>query len=126
MILASFGIAVLAGMGVGSGGLFILYLTMLADMPQLQAQGLNLYFFIFATAAALLLHAKAQPLPLWRLVYICLVGSVGCILGALLAQRMDGGMLRTVFAILLIVTGTITLFARDSEKNEKFQKTIYK
>ena len=40
-MLASFGIAVLSGMGVGSAGLFVLYLTAFAGLSQLQAQGLN-------------------------------------------------------------------------------------
>lgn len=126
MTIASFLVAMLAGMGVGSGGLFIVYLTMLAGMPQLEAQGLNLHFFIFATAAALLLHAGTHPLPFRRLAYVCGVGSIGCALGAILAQNMRGGTLRTVFAIVLILTGLVTFFAKDKRKNEKFEKTIYK
>ena len=126
MTIASFLVAVLAGMGVGSGGLFIVYLTMLADMPQLEAQGLNLHFFIFATAAALLLHARTHPLPLGRLAYVCGVGSIGCTLGATLAQHMNGGTLRTVFAVVLIFTGLVSFFAKDTRKNENFEKTIYK
>lgn len=126
MAIASFLVACLAGMGVGSGGLFIVYLTMLCGMPQLEAQGLNLYFFIFATAAALLLHAKAHPLPLRRLMYVCGIGCIGCMLGAYLAQNMRGGTLRTVFAIVLMITGCVSFFAKNDQKNEKFQKTIYK
>ena len=129
MTFASFLVACLAGMGVGSGGLFILYLTMLVGLPQIEAQGLNLHFFIFATAAALLLHAKTHPLPFLRLAYVCGVGSIGCAAGAYLAQQMHGGMLRIVFACLLIVTGAVTLFTGDrrkKEKNEKNEKTLYK
>ena len=126
MTIASFLVAVLAGMGVGSGGLFIVYLTMLADMPQLEAQGLNLYFFIFATAAALLLHARTHPLPLGRLAYVCGVGSIGCVLGASLAQHMIGGTLRTFFAIVLLVTCLVYFFTKETRKNENFEKTIYK
>ena len=123
---ATFLIAALAGMGVGSGGLFVLYLTVFMDVPQLAAQGLNLYFFIFATSAALLLHAKTHPLPFLRLAYVCSVGSAGCVFGAYLAQNMQSGTLRTVFAVLLILTGAATLFSGRGRKKKNFEKTIYK
>ncbi len=126
MTTAAFLVAMLAGMGVGSGGLFIVYLTMLAGVPQIAAQGLNLHFFIFATAAALLLHARTHPLPFRRLAYVCFVGSVGCGGGAYLAQNMSGGTLRTVFALVLILTGIVTLFTGQTAKKEKFEKTLYK
>ena len=69
MAFAAFLTALLAGMGVGSGGLFVVFLTVFLDYPQLAAQGLNLYFFIFchgggapsacACAAAAFLAARA-------------------------------------------------------------------
>ncbi|MBQ2715640.1 MAG: sulfite exporter TauE/SafE family protein [Clostridia bacterium] len=121
MIFATFIIAVLCGMGVGSGGLFIVYLTMILSYEQLAAQGLNLYFFIFATAAALLVHIHSKKLPIKRLIYLCGFGIIGCIFGASLAQMLDGGVLKNIFAILLILSGTISLFS-----GKKIQKTLYK
>lgn len=121
MIFAAFITAVLCGMGVGSGGLFIVYLTMLAGYEQLAAQGLNLYFFIFSTSAALLMHAKKQTIPIKRLVYMCLIGSAGCAAGATLAQNISGGILRNIFAIFLIISGAVSLFS-----GKKIQKALYK
>ena len=40
--------ALLAGMGVGGGGLLVLYLVFIKDMGQTMAQGLNLVFFIMS------------------------------------------------------------------------------
>lgn len=121
MVLATFLIAALCGMGVGSGGLFIVYLTMIAEYQQLAAQGLNLYFFIFSTSTALLMHVKKQRLPLKRLMYVCIIGSVGCAAGAMLAQNISGGILRSVFAVFLIASGSISLFS-----GKKMKKTLYK
>lgn len=121
MIFATFLIAVLCGMGVGSGGLFIVYLTMLLGYEQLAAQGLNLYFFIFATATALLFHMRTRELPIRRLMYLCGFGIIGCIFGAMLAQNISGGALRSIFAILLIVSGTVSLFS-----GKKIKKSLYK
>lgn len=121
MVFATLIIAILCGMGLGSGGLFVVYLTTLAGYEQLAAQGLNLYFFIFSTAAALLIHIKKQPLPLSRLIYVCAIGSVGCAAGAALAQGLDKGLLRIIFALLLIISGCISLFS-----GKKMKKTLYK
>ena len=42
----TFAVALLSGMGVGSAGLLVTYLALVLGMPQLQAQGLNLLFFL--------------------------------------------------------------------------------
>ena len=43
----TFLLAALSGMGVGGGGLFVIYLSLFTDTPQLVAQGMNLLFFLF-------------------------------------------------------------------------------
>ena len=45
-IPAAFLLSALSGMGVGGGGLFVIYLAFATDMPQLSAQGANLLFFL--------------------------------------------------------------------------------
>lgn len=114
MIFATFLIAVLCGMGVGSGGLFVVYLTMLLGYEQLAAQGLNLYFFVFATAFALIIHMRTRDLPIKRLIYLCGFGIIGCVFGAMLAQNISGGILKSIFAILLIASGLISFFQKNN------------
>ena len=126
MPFATFLVALLAGMGVGSGGLFIVYLTLLAGVPQVTAQGLNLWFFIFATSAAMLLHARQNRIPWKRLFLICFFGAFGCFFGAYLTGVLDRSLLRTIFALLLIFTGAYTLFRKKRRKSKKLQKTLYK
>ena len=119
MAVASFIIAALCGMGVGSGGLFIVYLTAISGYEQLAAQGLNLYFFIFATAGASILHLKFGKLHIKRLIFICLVGSVGCFFGASLAKIISAKLLKKVFAVFLILSGAISLFdAKNASAKE--------
>lgn len=43
--LASAIIAILTGLGVGSGGLLVIYLTLVSGIDQPVAQGINLLFF---------------------------------------------------------------------------------
>lgn len=101
-------------MGLGSGGLFVVYLTVFAGYGQLAAQGLNLLFFILSTGAALFVHIKKQHLPIKRLIFVCGMGCVGCIAGAILAQRLSSDLLRNIFAILLIASGVISLLQKNT------------
>jgi uncharacterized membrane protein YfcA len=47
-VIVSFVLAALSGIGVGGGGLFVIFLAIFTDTPQLIAQGMNLLFFIFS------------------------------------------------------------------------------
>ena len=123
MIIASFLIALLTGMGVGSGGLFVVYLTLLQGIEQLAAQGLNLYFFIFSTAAASIIHFRSKNFRFSRIILICLIGSVGCALGAPLAKTIDTALLRKLFAFLLIALGIISF--GGNKKDGNFFKKVF-
>lgn len=125
MPFATFLVALLAGMGVGSGGLYVVYLTLFAGKNQLAAQGLNLYFFIFATAAAMLLHVRTAPIRWRRLAVLCAVGAVGCVCGATLTQNMNLTLLRRIFAWVLIASGAVSFLKKEPDA-KKIKKTLYK
>lgn len=112
MILVAFGVAVLSGLGVGSAGLFVVFLTMVEQMPQLAAQGLNLVFFLFSSGAALLVHAMRTKL-LFGCILLLLIGGIpGSFLGTALAHALPQRLLRQLFGGLLIVSGTLGLFKK--------------
>ena len=125
MPFATFLVALLAGMGVGSGGLFVVCLTLVFGMNQLAAQGLNLYFYIFAAAAALSLHVRTAPFHWRRLAVLCAVGAAGCVFGATLAQSMRLDLLRRIFAFVLMASGAVSYFKKSPE-TKKIKKTLYK
>ena len=52
-LLASLLAAALSGLGVGSGGLLVIYLSLFTDLPQRTAQGFNVLFFLFYGGIAL-------------------------------------------------------------------------
>ena len=72
-ILVTLLIATLSGMGIGSGGLMVLYLTFVRHAPQLTAQGFNLLFFLFAAAASSLLREVTSPAQLSDALEPCLL-----------------------------------------------------
>ena len=53
-ILAAFLTAVLSGLGIGSAGIFVLYLTLVAGYAQPEAQALNLLFFLLSAGVQLM------------------------------------------------------------------------
>ncbi len=104
-------LATLSGLGVGSAGLPVIYLTLIEKLPQLQAQGVSLAFFLFSSGAALLVHLLRTP-PL-RAVWLLLpTGILGAFIGSALAGVLPQSLLRTLFAFFLILTGAAGIFLR--------------
>ena len=110
-ILAGFIVAVLSGLGIGGGGLLVIYLT-LAGVGQLEAQGINLVYFLFSSGAAMLVHMTRRRLRLPLIVLLALSGIVGAVCGSLLARSVDPMILRRTFGVLLFVSGTLALTAK--------------
>lgn len=114
MLAVCFGVALLSGMGVGSAGLLVVYLTWVERLPQLTAQGLNLLFFLFSSGAALVVHLLRTPLLFGCVLCLLLGGIPGCILGAHLATVLPDQLLRRLFGALLILSGALGLFHRKN------------
>ncbi len=117
MIVAFF-TAILSGMGVGSAGLFVTWLSLVEQAPQLTAQGLNLIFFLFSSGAALLVHLFFIKLPLGIILLLILSGCGGSLLGTLLAGALPERALRVLFGVFLIVSGAVGLFSRSKSKKK--------
>lgn len=50
----------LTGAGIGGGSLLLLYMTVFQKVPQLEAQGINLLYFLAATPLSLYFHIRAH------------------------------------------------------------------
>ena len=108
-VLASFVIAALSGMGVGGGGLFVIYLSLLTDTPQLAAQGLNLLFFLFSSGASLPVHLMKRTLLPRVILLMASSGLLGALLGTVLSAHLEGRVLRKIFGMMLVVSGIYSL-----------------
>lgn len=121
-VSAAFVIAILSGMGVGSAGLLVVYLTMLENVPQLTAQGVNLVFFLFAASAALFVHMLRRKLPLARILLAAAAGMIGALPGVWAAGVLPQGWVRILFGCMLIFSGIRALFAKSGKKDEITEK----
>ncbi len=108
-IVSSFLIAALSGMGIGSGGLFVIYLTLVSSTPQLAAQGMNLLFFLFSSGAALLYHLTHRHI-FWKAVLaLTLTGIAGAVLGSTVAGLLPVAIIKKLFGAMLVASGIAAL-----------------
>ena len=116
---AGFIVSILAGIGVGGGGLIVIYLTLVKGMPQIEAQGINLLFFIAAGSSAFIVHLKKRNIEKKALVLMIVSGSVGAVIGSILVNIISPGIIRIIFSIFLIASGTTELFSKDKAQSIK-------
>lgn len=106
-----------ASLGIGGGGILIIYLTLFASMEQLKAQGLNLLFFIPCGIIAIIIHLKNKLIDKeYTLPLIC-GGVVGALLGNYLATIINTDILGKIFAIFIILIGLRELLIKPKAKN---------
>lgn len=117
--IAAFAIALLSGMGVGSGGLLVIYLTLVEKVDQLTAQGINLLFFIFSASASLLLHITRRRLYAGVILILSLCGIVGSLLGSTVAAKLPSPILSKIFGVMLTVSGILSLRKKPDKAKEE-------
>ncbi len=100
----------LSGMGIGGGGLFVVYLSVVRNFPQLICQGINLAVFIFSSTFACAVNAKKRKINFPLCIFLSVCGCVGALLGGGLAGMINDNILRFVFGAFLIVTSVISIY----------------
>ncbi len=113
--------AVLSGvagaLGIGGGGILIIYLTLCEQLPQLSAQGINLLFFLPCGLVAVTIHAIKKRIDFKTAWQMVLGGIPAAILGVLLGNFIGGEWLGKAFAVLLIFLGIKAVFAEKKQKD---------
>lgn len=118
-IAATFIVATLSGMGLGSGGLMVLYLTLIRHAPQLLSQGFNLLFFLFASAASMIVHLMKRRIFWSAVLLLILSGIPAAYLGTRVALLLPEGLVGKLFGLFLISVGLSSLFGRNRAKKEQ-------
>ena len=114
IIIASFFSAVCAALGLGGGTVLMLYFALLPDIPQQQAQGINLLLFLPVAALSLWFHTKNKLVAWKRILWVILCGLPGVLLGCWISNIMDVGWLRRAFGIFLLAMGVHELLGQKS------------
>lgn len=95
----------LAGMGIGGGSLLILWLTLVLGYDQSVARGINLLFFLPASAICCMFRLRQGKLNLRLCLPAMISGCVAATLASWIAAVTDTALLRRPFGILLLATG---------------------
>ena len=116
--ISAFLTGILASMGLGGGMILILYMTLIAGMEQLTAQGVNLLFFIPIATAALIIHTKNKLVKWKKIVPAIICGVLSAVAGPYIAKSIGNDYLTKIFAVFVLITGVKELFSK-TEKSEK-------
>ena len=116
---AGFLTGVAASMGLGGGFVLIIYLTVFAGIPQVQAGGINLLFFLPIALISMFVHTKNKLIE-WKIIFpICAAGVFGVAAGTVLLSYIDDRLLRKLFAVLLIIVGVKEIFHTEKNRNSE-------
>ncbi len=110
IILASFVSGLLSAMGFGSGTVLILWLTTQLSYSQLQAQGVNLMFFIPCALLSLIILAKRGLVDKKEALPLGISGAVGLIIGHFTLPMIPAELLSKLFGIFVILLALLQLF----------------
>lgn len=99
---------IVGSMGMGGGGILIIYLTLFAGVEQIKAQGTNLLFFIPIAIVSLIIYWHRGIIDLKKNLQFILWGICGCLPGYFLATKLQNGLLGKIFG-----AGLILLAARE-------------
>ena len=104
------GVGLLTGfLGVGGGFLVVPALVLALGLAQATATGTSLVVIALTSASALAFRAGSGVQPDWLLVVVLTVAaSVGSLLGARLAGRLDPDRARRAFAGLVVLAAVVT------------------
>ncbi len=117
-IIVSFIIAVLSGLGVGSGGLFVIWLTLAEGVGQIEAQGLNLLFFLFSSGSSLIYHIARRKILWGAVLFLSVTGILGSLFGSYIAGFISAALMKKLFGGMLVITGLFSLFGKKSGKRK--------
>ncbi|MEE1056547.1 MAG: sulfite exporter TauE/SafE family protein [Acutalibacteraceae bacterium] len=113
LLIASFGAGLLGSMGMGGGGILVIFLSLCTDIPQANAQGINLLFFIPIAVLSVIMYQR-QKLIKWKIaIPFAIAGICFSFLGAYVANSIDPIWLRRGFGILLLIMGIRELLNKE-------------
>lgn len=113
--VVSFFTGIFASLGLGGGMVLIIYLTVFAEVSQLNAQGINLIFFIPIAVMSLYKHHKNHLVEWQKIVPILITGSVFVVIFSLIANNTDNRILQKMFGGFVVIAGLKELFYKKKK-----------
>lgn len=120
LIIALFS-GIVAGMGIGGGGIFILLSTIFNIFSQKEAQSYNLIMFIVVGITSTIVNFKNKSIDKEYFKKLIIPICLGSIVGVILVKFIDEKILKIIFYIFMVLIGTYEIIS--SLKNMYKAKT---
>ncbi|WP_105205660.1 sulfite exporter TauE/SafE family protein [Neobittarella massiliensis] len=117
-VVASVIAGFVSALGLGGGGILILYLTLFLDMGQKQAGGINLIFFLPIAAVSIFIHVKNKMIDYKFALKCAPFGIAGAFLGVWIAGMLSPRWVGKAFAVLVLILGIKELFSKTPPKEK--------
>ena len=104
-LITGFISAILGAMGIGGGGILVLYLSGFKNYSQVLSQGINLIFFIPIGITAVLMHLKNRLIDKKITLAISLGSLPAAAIGVYVSSVISDNMLRKAFGLFLLYLG---------------------
>ena len=105
LILVSVISAILAGMGIGGGALFVILSTMFLDFDQKYAQTINLIMFMAVGVSATISNIKDKKVDFKLVKKILPLLIAGALVGSWVVTKIESKDLKTYFSCFLVAVG---------------------
>ncbi len=115
--IAAFLTGFLASLGVGGGMILIIWFTAVCGMGQLEAQGINLIFFIPIALLSVIMHRKNGLIDIKALLPAIAAGAVSAAAGVFAAHYIGSAGMKRIFAVFILIMGIQELM--KSGKSDK-------
>lgn len=97
--------AVLAGMGIGGGALFVMLGTLFLNYEQKMAQFINLIMFIAVGISSSVRNFKDKKIEKNILIKVIPLIILGCLFGTFLLEKIENEKLRVYFSVFMVCIG---------------------
>lgn len=117
-IIAGFLSGIIGAMGLGGGAVLLIYLTLFKDVGQLEAQGINLIFFIPIALLSVGIYAFKKQIEWKTVLLFSATGLVGAAAGVWLSEIIGTALLGKIFGALLIAAGGWQIISAIKKKEK--------
>lgn len=111
---------ILSGLAIGGGTLLVPALIYIIGTEQHTAQGVSLAAFIPTAVIAVYTHSRQGNVKFKLAIYLAMGSILGAVFGSLLANSLNGPLLKRIFGFFLIAMGIYEYFCKS--KLEKLQQ----
>lgn len=123
IFIAAFLSGLTASLGLGGGMVLLVYLTIIKHMQQLDAQGINLLFFLPIATLSLIIHTRSHLVKWKEISPALLFGGISAAIFSYLAGVIGSAYIGKAFAVILIISGTMEFFKKPTNNKKSGNKT---